>query len=75
MKKARRPAADGLRSEYTRSDFGKLVRGKHVSRLTANSNVVVLDPELADLFPNAAAVNTALRSLAEIARRTGPGRG
>jgi hypothetical protein len=73
MKKARKTAAEELRSEYKRSDIGKLVRGKHVARLTANSNVVVLDPELADLFPNAAAVNAALRSLAEIARRTGPG--
>ena len=72
MKKARKPAADELRSEYNRSDFGKLVRGKHVARLTANSNVVLLDPELTDLFPNAAAVNAALRSLAEIARRAGP---
>jgi hypothetical protein len=72
MKKARKTASDELRSEYKCSDFGTLVRGKHVARLTANSNVVVLDPELADLFPNAAAVNAALRSLAEIARRTGP---
>ncbi|HMD70931.1 MAG TPA: hypothetical protein VKF41_06280 [Bryobacteraceae bacterium] len=72
MKKAKKPGADELRSEYKRSDFGVLVRGKHVARLQANSNVVVLDPEIADLFPNAAAVNAALRSQAEIARRTGP---
>ena len=71
MKKPGKPAADELRSEYKRSDFGAMVRGKHVARLQANSNVVVLDPEIADLFPNAAAVNAALRSLAEIARRTG----
>ena len=71
MKKARKPAADALRSEYKRSDFGVLARGKHVAQLQANSNVVVLDPEIADLFPNAAAVNAALRSVAEIARRTG----
>jgi len=32
-------------------------------------NVVILDPEVAELFPNAAAVNAALRSLAEIAKR------
>jgi len=71
MKKARKPGADELRSEYKRSDFGALVRGKHVARLAANSNVVLLDPDVADLFPSAAAVNAALRSLAEIARRTG----
>jgi hypothetical protein len=71
MKKARKPGADELRSEYKRSDFGALVRGKHVARLAANSNVVLLDPDVADLFPSAAAVNAALRSLAEIARRAG----
>ena len=74
MRKAKKPAVDELRSEYKRSDFGTLVRGKYVERLQTSSNVVVLDPEVADLFPNAAAVNDALRSLAEIARRAGPRR-
>jgi hypothetical protein len=71
MKKVKKQA-DALRAEYKRSDFGKLVRGKYVARLQASSNVVVLDPEVADLFPNSAAVNAALRSLADIARRAGP---
>ena len=70
MKKAKKPAAGELRSEYKRSEFGALVRGKYVERLHTSSNVVVLDPEVADFFPNAAAVNAALRSLAEIAKRT-----
>jgi hypothetical protein len=69
MRKARRVAADELRSEYKRSDFGALVRGKYVEQLRASSNVVLIDPEVADLFPNAAAVNAALRSQAEIAKR------
>jgi hypothetical protein len=56
-----------LQSEYKRADFGELVRGKYIERLQTSSNVVVLDPEVAKLFPNAAAVNAALRSLAEIA--------
>jgi hypothetical protein len=71
MKKAKKLAVDELRSEYKRSDFGTLVRGKYVARLQASSNVVILDPEVADLFPNAAAVNAALRSLAAIAKRAG----
>ena len=71
MRKAKSLAADELRPEYKRSDFGALVRGKYIERLQTSSNVVVVDPELADLFPNAAAVNAALRSLAEIAKRTG----
>lgn len=69
MKKTKK--SGDLRSEYKRSDFGVLVRGKYARRLHESSNVVVLDPEIADLFPNAASVNTALRALAEIARRSG----
>jgi hypothetical protein len=71
MRKAKAVDADELRSEYRRSDFGALVRGKYTERLRTSSNVVVIAPEVADLFPNAAAVNAALRSLAEIVRRAG----
>lgn len=71
MRKAKNPAPVELRPEYKRSDFKALVRGKYVERLQTSSNVVVLEPEIAALFPNAAAVNAALRSLAEIARRAG----
>jgi hypothetical protein len=69
MRKPKSPDAGELRSEYKRSDFSTLVKGKYVRRLRENSNVVVIDPKVADLFPNAAAVNAALRSLAEIAKR------
>ena len=71
MRKAKKVAADELRSEYKRSDFGVLTRGKYIEELQTSSNVVVIDPEIAELFPNAAAVNAALRSLAEIAKRAG----
>jgi len=71
MRRAKPGAADELRSEYKRSDFGTLLRGKYAKRLQASSNVVVIDPEVADLFPNAAAVNDALLSLADIAKRAG----
>ena len=69
MKKAKGSSNDELRSEYKRSDFGELVRGKYAERLKKSSNIVVVDPELSHLFPNGDAVNTALRSLAEIAKR------
>jgi hypothetical protein len=68
MKKAKTLAADEIRPEYRRSDFGKLVRGKYVARLQASSNVVILDPEVAELFPNAAAVNIAKRAGSRRAR-------
>jgi hypothetical protein len=69
MRNTKKVAADDLRTKYKRSDFGVLVRGKYTEQLRTNSNVVVLDPEVAQLFPNAAAVNAALQSLAEIAQR------
>jgi hypothetical protein len=71
MKKAKKLGAGELRSEYKRSDFGVLFRGKYIERLRKDSNVVVLDPEVARLFPNAASVNAALRALGEIAKRAG----
>ena len=70
MKKAKK-LADELRSEYKRSDFGVMVRGKYVDRLQERSNVVVLDPEVSRLFPNGASVNDALRALAQTAKRAG----
>jgi hypothetical protein len=75
MKKAKTVNAGELRPEYEWSNFKELARGKYVERLQARSNVVVLDPEVTELFPNAAAVNAALRSLAEIASRAGARRG
>ena len=60
-------ASGELRKEYKRSDFKKLERGKYYERVRERSNVVVLDPAVAAAFPNSAAVNRALHSLAEIA--------
>ncbi len=50
-------------------DFSKAVRGKYARRYARGSNVVVLEPDVAKVFPNAKAVNSSLRSLAEIIRR------
>jgi hypothetical protein len=70
MKKAKRKATDELRPEYTRSDFGNLVRGKYAARVAAETNVVVLEPEVAKAFPNDSAVNEALRGLLDVAATT-----
>jgi hypothetical protein len=43
-------------------DFRGGVRGKYASRYRAGTNVVVLDPDVAAVFPDAAAVNRALRT-------------
>ena len=61
---------DELRPEY-KFDYSKAIRGKHFKQLLEEgSNVIVLEPEIAQAFTNSAAVNDALRSLLEITRST-----
>ena len=48
-------------------DFSNAVRGKYYERYRQGSNVVLLDPDVADVFPNATAVNDALRMLVAVA--------
>jgi len=57
---------DEMLSEY---DFSKAVRGKYARRYAKGSNVVVLAPDLAKVFPTSQSVNKALRSLARGARK------
>jgi site-specific DNA-adenine methylase len=66
MKKVK-SRSDELRTEYKRSNFKKLERDKYYERIRVSSNVVVLDPEVAAVFPNSAALNEALHSLVEVA--------
>jgi hypothetical protein len=46
-------------------DFSQGVRGKYAARVARGSNVVVLDKDVQSLFPDSAAVNAALRALAQ----------
>jgi hypothetical protein len=57
-----------MRAEYRREDLGKGVRRKHFSEYKKGSNLVLLTPELAKIFPTNEAVNAALESLVGIAR-------
>jgi hypothetical protein len=67
MKKVEEPDND-MREEY---DFSRGIRGKYAARFAEQSNVVVLDPDVAAEFTTADAVNDALRKVGEDRRRTG----
>jgi hypothetical protein len=54
---------DEMRAQY---DFTGGVRGKYARRYAEGTNVVVLDPDVARLFPNREAVNETLRAVARI---------
>jgi hypothetical protein len=57
--------SDEIRDEY---DFSGAVRGKYAERFAKGSNVIVLAPDVAEVFKDADAVNEALRLLAESVR-------
>ena len=71
MKKAKSELNDWSRPEYKRSDFGEIVRGKYANRIRKSTNVIVLDPQVAKVFPNDEAVNNALRGLMRVTRSEG----
>ena len=50
-------------------DFSSGVRGKYAKRYTEGTNVVVIDPDVAEYFPDHDSVNEALRNLAAIIKR------
>lgn len=56
---------DTMRSEY---DFSKAVRGVTAARYAQGANIVVVDPEVLDVFPDGASVDAALRALAPVLR-------
>lgn len=47
-------------------DFSGGVRGKYAGRFARGSSVVVLDPDVAQVFTDSESVNQALRALAAI---------
>lgn len=57
---------DTMRPEY---DFSKAVRGVTAARYAQGANVIVIDPEVLDVFPDSAAVNATLRALAPVFRQ------
>lgn len=60
-------AAEDMRDRY---DFSGGVRGKYAERYAEGANVVVLAPDVAEIFPDSVAVNEALRTLVRMSNKT-----
>lgn len=56
-----------MREEYA---FGEGQRGKYSQEYAKGSNVVVLSPDVAEVFSDSRAVNEALRMLISVAKQT-----
>jgi len=70
MKAKEKKISDELRPEYN-FDYSKAVRGNYCKRiLEEGANVVMLEPDVAKVFVDSAAVNAALRSLLDLAKTT-----
>jgi len=61
---SQKPEADEMRAEY---DFSRGVHGKHHEAYREGTNVVLLDPEVAQVFRDSESVNRALRMLIDLA--------
>jgi hypothetical protein len=67
MKKAKTEVREPeMRAEY---DFRGGVKGKYAARFSVRTNIVILDPDIAERFPDSRSVNEALRALTAIADR------
>jgi hypothetical protein len=60
---------DKMRDEY---DFSGGVRGKYYQQYIQGTNVVLLDPDIAEVFRDSESVNQALRVLITIAKNQLP---
>lgn len=83
MKKAhkkKKDSSDELRAEYD-FDYSKARPNPYAARLKGRSVAVVLDPDVAEVFPTSESVNTLLRSVVAAvpqrskARKPGSARG
>jgi hypothetical protein len=74
MKKSDQALNGDLRPEYDFASMKGGIRGKYVKRFREGTNIVLLEPEVAEAFPTEDAVNEALRGVlntARAVRRTG----
>ena len=62
MKKASESTRnDDLRPEYVLTRLEGGVRGKYYRQAVAGTNLMLIEPDLAEVFPDSASVNRALR--------------
>ncbi|MBI1895621.1 MAG: hypothetical protein HYS04_03650 [Acidobacteria bacterium] len=68
MKKTNPIVADDMRPEYDFASMKGGVRGKYARRARAGTNIVLIEPEVAEAFPSEQAVNEALKGVLNTTR-------
>jgi hypothetical protein len=69
MKKKNDENADEMRPEYDLSKLKFVGRGIYAKRFRSGTNIVLLDSDVREAFPDDESVNEALRLIAKIAKR------
>ena len=59
-KKSRKSEERSMKSDY---DFSQAIRGKYAHRYAQGANVVLLEPDVAKVFPTSKVVNSSLRKI------------
>lgn len=59
---------DELRTEYDLAQLSQGVKGKYTERYHQGTNLVLLEPDVAQAFPDTQSVNEALRLLIKLAK-------
>ena len=72
IKNLERSISDEIRPEYDLASLKGGVRGKYYARATAGTTMVLLEPDVAEVFSDGASVNQALRSYLRTSGRTLP---
>ena len=65
---------DELKPEYDLSKLGVGVRVKYYNSAVAGTNLVLIEPDLVEVFPTCEAVNRALRVVADAAQPVAAGK-
>jgi len=68
MREWRDNEQDEIRADYDLNELKGRVRGKHLEAAKAGTNLVLLEPDVAEEFPDAQSVNNALREFARVRR-------
>jgi hypothetical protein len=68
MKKTNPPLIDDMRPEYDFASMKGGIRGKYARRARAGTNIVLIEPEVAEAFPTEEAVNEALKGVLSTTR-------
>jgi hypothetical protein len=68
MKKMTLGLDDDMRAEYDFASMKGGVRGKYAQRVRESTNIVLIEPEVAEAFPTEAAVNEALKGILRTTR-------